>query len=173
MFGDALKRIVSISLILIFLVHFTGFYFYFVLRLVEIHREVRNQLKLLPEEQLQMLELSVAEFQKSNVGDDEVEVNGKMYDVARIEITQENVILYCIQDTAEDNLLSFLDEVLKNAARDKKQLPSGVFAFISQADLCDVLTLPPNSFKQIETSTAHLIHFSSYYPELLAPPPKS
>jgi hypothetical protein len=159
---------------LVFLLHFTGFYIYFVLRLSEIHQEIRSQLKELPTEKLQIIKLSKREFQKAKEGDGEVKVDGKMYDIARIEVINENVLLYVIHDEAEDNLLSFLDEVLKNASRDKKQLPSGVFAFISQAALSAVLSLPTNSYKIREaTSSGYLLQLTNFYPQLEVPPPKS
>jgi hypothetical protein len=169
--GVLLKKIISISLVLIFLLHFAGFYVYFILRISEIHKEMRSQLKHLPAEKLQVLILTKADFEKAKVGDDEIKVNGKMYDIARVEKENQRIKIYCIQDGAEDNLLSFLDEVLKNASRDKKSIPSGVFTFISQADIPLVVTLPPNTFSQIKAYTPYLFPSSNFHAPLQSPPP--
>jgi hypothetical protein len=166
-----LKRIISISLVTIFLLHFAGFYVYFILRLSEIHKEMRSELRNRPAEKLQVLILTKSDFEKAKAGDDEIKVNGKMYDIARVERKNQRVTVYCMQDGAEDNLLSFLDEVLKNASRDKKSVPSGVFAFISQADIPLVVCLSQNNFKQVKACTAYLLPSSNFHPQLQSPPP--
>ena len=55
---------------------------------------MRSKLKKLPADQLDVLHLSATEFKKLERGDDDIEVNEKMYDIARVEIENEKVIVY-------------------------------------------------------------------------------
>jgi hypothetical protein len=172
--GVRLKNIISVSLLLIFLFHFAGFYVYFIFSLNGIHKQMRNELKATPFEKLQVFSFSKTDFEKKKIGEDEMKVNGKMYDIARVEENSESITVYCVQDGAEDNLLSFLDQILKNASRDKKPLPSVAFTFLSQADLSHCLILPCNSSVELPTAfTAYLNSLSNYSPRLLVPPPRS
>ena len=127
---DSVKKSLSIALLSFFLLHLAGFYVYFGIRQAQIHREMRSKLKDLPADQLEVVHLSTTAYQLAlRDGGDEIEVNGKMFDIARVEIKQNQVIIYCLHDSAEDNLLSFLDHVFKNAAQDRKQVPSPLLQF--------------------------------------------
>lgn len=116
-----------------------GVYVYFIARLYDIKAEMRLALKAKPAEELEVLELTVAGFQQARVDEHEIEVRGNMYDIARIEKKGNNLVIYCLHDEAEDNLLSLLDSMLKNASKDKKQVPVNgmlfLLAFVAKADL--------------------------------------
>ena len=89
-----MKKYFSIAILSLFLLHLAGFYIYFVIRQGQIHQEMRSKLKKLPADQLDVLHLSATEFKKLARGDDDIEVNEKMYDIARVEIENEKVIVY-------------------------------------------------------------------------------
>jgi len=167
-----MKRLVSLLLIFSFLVHLAGAHVYFILRLYEIHMETRAQLKQLPIDQLQVLKMSLLEFEDAQVEEDEIEVEDKMYDVARIEKSGNEITVYCLHDQAEDNLLSFLDEILKKASHDKKPLPLNFLDLLEASDL-------PVPFKFIHVDKSALPFFISDFisykdpiSSLTTPPPK-
>ena len=118
---------------------------------------MRSKLKYLPADQLEIIRLSAKAYKQALRDDDEIEVNGKMYDIARIEIKENQVIVYALHDSAEDNLLSFLDHVLKNAAQDQQQVSSSLFQFNF---LSFVL---PSDFRVENPSIWILYHFTSYH----------
>ena len=118
---------------------------------------MRSKLKELPAGQLEVLHLSATDYQRLAIGNDEIEVNGKMYDVARVKIKKDNVIIYCLHDSSEDNLLSFLDQVLKNAAEDSQQASSSLFQF-------NFLSFVLPSDYKVENPSVNIFHpFTSYF----------
>lgn len=168
-----MKRSTSIFLVFTFLAYFAGFYIYFVLRLNQIHQEMRSQLRYLPAEQLQIIKLSFSAYQKARVEDDEIEVDGEMYDIARVDQSQDSVVVYCIHDEAEDNLLSFLDTVLKNASQDKKPIPSGLFTLLEMDALPKVVhAICKDGVKQ-KSFTAYQRNVDDFIPILNTPPPRN
>ncbi|MBK5279376.1 MAG: hypothetical protein JJE09_11000 [Bacteroidia bacterium] len=90
---------------------------------------MRHKLKDIPTDQLEVIHLSKTEYQRLLRGSDEIEINGKMYDIARTQIKEAVVIVFALHDSAEDNLLSFLDDVLKNATQDSQQASTTLFQF--------------------------------------------
>jgi hypothetical protein len=168
------KKFLSIALLSFFLLHLAGFYVYFGIRQAHIHREMRSKLKYLPADQLEVIHLSPNAYQHSlRDNGDEIEVNGKMFDIARVEVKQGQVIIYCLHDSAEDNLLSFLDHVLKNATQDRQQIPAPLFQFSALT-----FVLPSAfSFKNFSPFeccgfTSYTISEFSFSPSLDTPPPR-
>ena len=135
---------------------------------------MRSKLKYLPADQLEVILLSAKAYQQSLQDDDEIEINGKMFDIARIEVKEEQVIVYALHDSAEDNLLSFLDQVLKSAAQDQQQIPSPLFQFSALTFLLpSTLSFSnplPSSFRAF---TNYAIRDFSFVPSLDTPPPRS
>ncbi|MFM8744027.1 MAG: hypothetical protein ACKODM_11990, partial [Cytophagales bacterium] len=108
-----MKKLFSIGLVSLFLLHFAGVYTYFGVRLMAIRQEMRLLLKATPDEKLELIQLTKSDYQKSLQEEDELELNGKMYDIARVEVKEGIYFVYALHDVAEDNLLGFLNEVLK------------------------------------------------------------
>jgi hypothetical protein len=125
-----LKRAGTILILVILLSNGTGFYVYYFLRLQDIRAEMRERLKLLPDEELEVLTLTREEYRKSVVEENEVKVNGKMYDVARVKISGRIVRVYCVHDEKEDNLLAFAAELLSAPMKEKPSVPVQIFQFI-------------------------------------------
>ena len=118
-------------LLSILLLQVAGSYVYFVVRLSGIRQEMREQIKHKPVEQLTVLTLTPEEFQRAKVDDHEVKVNGKMYDIARIVVSENSVLVYALHDEAEDNMLTLLDEIVKRSSNDKKPVPSQLLQLIT------------------------------------------
>jgi uncharacterized membrane protein len=124
-----MRRWLSIFLLVLLAANFTGGYFYFVVRSLQIKHEMRALLKTLPEDKLIRISLTKREFERVRVEEHEIKINGKMYDIARVKLEGEIFHVYCVHDEAEDNLLSFLNNVLIRLQNDSTQLPVSVSAF--------------------------------------------
>jgi len=167
------KRPLCILFLGILLIQVSGCYVYFIARLTAIRIEMRAQLKHIPDDQLTLLTLTTEEYQKAKVDDHEVKVNGKMYDIARLIVQKDKVLVYAIHDEAEDNLLSFLDEIVKRSANDKKPVPSQLVQLLS------LIFIPTENHLPVNSSVA-FIHATKYTQSYLAiarlidsPPPRS
>ena len=82
---------------------------------------MREQLKLLPLEKLEKIVLDGEEFKKSRVDEHEVRIGSKMYDIARVEILGDSIIVYALHDAREDSLLTFISFLI-NEPVDKKEM---------------------------------------------------
>lgn len=135
---------------------------------------MRSKLKYLPADQLEIIQLSPKAYQLALRDDgNEIEVNGKMFDIARAEIKQGQVIIYCLHDSAEDNLLSFMDHVLKNATQDRQQVPTPLYQFSALTFVLPAVFLfkPLSSFSS-SAFTLYTIGDFSFSPSLDTPPPR-
>lgn len=167
-----MKRPLAIFFLAIFLLNLAGTYFYFGMRLFQIRREMRTELKLKEVSELECIVLTANEYRKVRVGDDEMKWKGKMYDISRTQRRGDQIIVYCLHDENEDNLLVLLNSILKNASKDKKPVPSSLLGFLNLA--------VPSSF---DIRLAKFFHKESHYTRyqfsneelqkmILAPPPK-
>jgi hypothetical protein len=91
--------------------------------------------------------ITKSEYQKSLHEEDELELNGKMYDIARVEVRAGIYYIYALHDESEDSLLSFLDEVVKRSSNDKKPVPSVVAQFLA------LVFVLPQSFEFLHPPT--------------------
>lgn len=170
-----LKRSLSVLVLCLFLAHFAGFYIYFFVQLSQVRKEMRAQLKYLPEDQLQLIKLSTAEYKKVKVDEHEVKVKGKMYDIARIRIQVESdsVFVYGIHDKAEDSLLAFLDKILSLPLKDKSG-PHQVLKFAYLTFIVPVV-LQHNISRSVipVTETGYLVSQTTFIQHPDSPPPKA
>ena len=167
-----MKRIVSIVLLFTLVAHLLGAYVYFAVRLSEIHREVKAKISQLPDEALTRLELSLTEYQTLSAEDGEINHRGKMYDIVRSQIDGDTIILYAWQDEAEDNLLSFLNELVTRTQKDKKPVPGSIvqwasFLFVPEQPL----TLPFSDFL-VQHHTLYCLNITSAFFSIESPPPR-
>ena len=143
------------------------------MRQMQIRQEMRSKLKELPASQLDVLQLSAAHYKLMLRGDDEIEVNEKMYDIARVEIKKDRVIIYCLHDQSEDNLLSLLDEVLRKSTQDSKQASSSLFQFnLLHFILPTHIVFEKSSICDLSHHTNYLIGNNSFVTSLNTPPPR-
>ncbi len=168
-----MKKIISLTILSIFLAHFVGFYAYFVVRQAQIRHEMREMIGSLPHDQFEIFELTVHEYEKIKVNDHEVRINGRMYDHSTPKIEKGKIILYAKHDKAEDSLIGFIKEMVSKATHDSKPAPSVLMNFLS-LHFIPVNTLeipqPPDAIKMVVNFQVHLL--SPHYP-VLSPPPKS
>jgi len=168
------RRIFSLFFLLLLLANFAGGYVYFFTRAVQIKRDMRELLKTLPDDELEHIILTPEEFKTARVEDHEIKVNGKMYDIARIETIDETLHVFCVHDEDEDNLLSFLNAILNNIQQDKQQVPHSITQFTS------LQYLPVSSNICLNTSATEIDHSVIYtqsdyelHLPVIIPPPKA
>lgn len=167
-----MKRSASYIFLFILLLNLVGGYLYFGVRMMHIHDKKRAELKTKDVSELEVITLSLKEFRKALVGDDEIELDDKMYDIARTEKKGDSIIVYCLHDEDEDNLLSLLDSILSNSSKDKKPVPSSVLGFLSFISLPTGFTSPCPELLKENHSTAYFFSKGSLQVLILGPPPK-
>jgi hypothetical protein len=167
------KKIPSIGLLSILFLQVAGSYIYFVVRLSGIRQEMREQIKHKPVDQLTVLTLTPEEFQRAKVDDHEVKVNGKMYDIARIDVRETSVLVYALHDEAEDNLLALLDEIVKRSSNDKKPVPSQLIQLITLIFVPVENLFPQNTMVAFAHSTDYSETLESIFFTIDTPPPQS
>jgi hypothetical protein len=122
-----IRKYTSLLLAAVLLLHLAGFYVYFVVRLGDIRADMRNQLASLPTHQLQIVSVPLAEFKSSWMEEKEMRWQGRMYDIARVKQSGDRLLVYCLRDHDEDDLISFLNTVVDLSNKDTRQVPSFVF----------------------------------------------
>ena len=146
---------------------------YYVLQLQKIHAQMREQLKYLPEDQLQVLNLSHAEFLKARVEEHEVKVNGRMYDIARIETRGERVTVFCVHDELEDNFLALFGDLVSKPIGDTSSIPATVVQFIDLNFVFEGSAITfKNSFVKITPCFIYQPSNGISISDILTPPPK-
>jgi hypothetical protein len=153
-----MKKLISILLALCFLIHFVGYYAYFAGRLNEIHSQVKRTKSKLPENQLTRLLIPVADQNSYYLESDEIEFQGKMYDVVRSARQGNVMVIFAIHDTEEDNLLSFIGAVVSTIDSDQSEVPVGFTAFFNlQYISACALILPALNFQYQKNLTAYFL----------------
>jgi hypothetical protein len=165
-------RIVSFMLLLVFSLTFVGFYGYSIFRLVEIKAEMRAQLKLLPRNELKRISLTEHQYHRMKVGDDEIKVAGKMYDIASFELKKDSVILYALHDEAEDDLIAFLNTIIKRTTEDKKPFPESLLDLYSSLYLPVFFNFNAHHFQTHENESVYLFSSLLFHLRIQTPPPR-
>lgn len=134
---------------------------------------MRAALKDLPPGKLEKFSMDQEEFKKVLIDKHEIKVEGRMYDIARIEQDHQRIIVYAVHDEAEDNLLSFLDEIAKRPLQDKKPPPSQILQFIALTFLPPSKTiLSHRDGKILELNTMYAFNHRDIARSIESPPPQ-
>lgn len=150
-----------------------GFYIYYVVELGRIHAEMRSNLKRLPDHQLDMLRLTNYEFLSARIDDHELMINGKMYDISRVEYHHDVVHVYCLHDEKEDNLLALIGEIISKPRKKNSNLPDQILSHIStHYILPESLLFYPCIFEPIIHSKPYQFFESIRMSKLDPPPPR-
>ena len=126
-----MKRIASILILGVMLVNGAGFYMYYAVQLSSIRREMRAALKHTPDRQLQILKLTRSQFANARKDEHEVRFNGKMYDVVRVKPKDDVLWVYCIHDEKEDNLLTFIQEIVARPLTNAESVPHVIIQYLT------------------------------------------
>lgn len=168
-----MKKVISILIVCVLLLHLAGFYVYFLVRLGEIRTQIRRELALLPVESLDLITVSKKQFQKSWTDDLEMKWKGRMYDIARVEVDGDVVKVFARHDSAEDDLLSFITSIVQTASQDEQRVPNSVFRFFTLE--FEVLNKMPVAFldsTRFDHSSRYLTPQSFFDLSITSPPPR-
>lgn len=134
---------------------------------------MRASIAQLPEGQMEVFRLTPEVYRQVRVNDHEVKINGKMYDHSPPQVEGTFIILYGRHDQSEDNLLSFLKEVVRTASNDQQQVPMQIFNFMT---LCFLPVGTLDLSKETLTERINIfrpITFPSFILAVEPPPPRS
>lgn len=169
-----LKKYTSLLLVTLLVIHLAGVYAYFAVRLLEIRKVAREQLTQLPADQLQVIAVPLDQFRSSWMDDGELSWHGKMYDIARIETSGNIIMIYCLHDTAEDDLLGFISAVIDLSHQEIPETPFSVIQFnLLEFELQDI-ELPERVATALPSpSGRYLFALTCLRPDPLSPPPRA
>jgi hypothetical protein len=168
----SMKRFFTFLVLLFFSLNFLGFYSYYAFRLVEIRKESKAQLQYLPEHQLSKFIFTQRAYEEVKRGDDEIQVEGRMYDLARLEVHADSVTVFALHDAAEDNLISFLQTVLQRSATDKKPIPATVIQIFGLTYLGSFFEWKSQLKSSEVGHTEYTFSAATFSPQHRTPPPR-
>jgi hypothetical protein len=167
------KKLIGTILLSLLLLQLVGCYVYFFARLTAIRIEMREHLKTLPDHELTVFTFTKEEFSKAKENDHEVKVNGMMHDIARIVIKDNKLLVYALHDKAEDNLISFLDEMVERSSNDKKPIPTQLLNLLSLQFIKNEMPLAYPFQIFVVHQTCYTAPASNFIPLIDSPPPRS
>lgn len=124
---------------------------------------------------LQYLEFTLYDFENelNRKGENEFEFGGKMYDIVKIEKKDSTVLICCIWDRKEDELIANFEKHCKqNSSRDKFR------AFHSFSKTFNLIATPNKMFsldklnRKMFLSADYFTNYLSVFKKILTPPPK-
>jgi hypothetical protein len=144
----------AILFLAVLLFNGSGFYVYYAIQLWEIKQEMREALRSAPEGQLEIFVLTEQQFRNSLVDEYEVQVNDKMYDIARTVKHGNLIKVYCLHDQQEDDLLDMLSEIIGKPLKNKTAIPQQVAKFLALTYI-----LPQADLFVLSKQVANLLNF--------------
>ena len=126
-------------------------------------------------ESFQKITLTFEEYILAKEGDDEIEWNGSMYDIATLTFQDGNVEILALRDSSETDIWGFLSKLIQTASNDSKAPPSALMQYLSL-----IFTLPEiNEIRSLAILTVikhHTIYQkqkTEYCTEICSPPPQA
>lgn len=118
-----MKKIISISLLSVFLFNTMGYYIAFKAIQIRIENEIEQKVH----QGINAYGFSILVINKNSIkniqwmcDDNEVKYNGEFYDIIRSDNKPDGIILYCTRDKQEDILYAALDEHINTNVIDTK-----------------------------------------------------
>jgi Fic family protein len=160
-------------MLVILLVNGTGFYIYYIIQLQSIKAEMRQALKRRPDHELEILTLTQRQFEDALVEEDEIRVAGKMYDIARIERSGDDLRIYCLHDEKEENLLALLQEIVSKPLKDRSSMPVAIMDFLALNFILPFEDIVfKNSSTAIQSGSFYQLPLDKFFHDILTPPPR-
>jgi hypothetical protein len=171
------KKVIPILLTFLILLNSIGYIFIYIERLANNKLEIRAIIK----SNRDLSILSTLKFTRKQFNhelnwkeENEFEYNGEMYDVASIEFSDDDVIIYCIRDEVEEQLISSYEKVYANHAEKDRIAQSQLTSLFNlhliaiQNELFSLENMREASpFTQIYNN-----HYKSIHLQFPSPPPK-
>lgn len=168
-----MKKLLSISLVLVFFYSFIGFYLNFAIEQCVIKEQVKEKIiSNLPENELTIIKISLRDQGKITWMEEgkEFSLEGILYDVVKIKKEKDSIYYYCFCDVKESKLIANLDKLVKDQTDHSKSRTSlnkqQINVFFHEILLSRELTESP----------VHYFNFTSgynfVYSDVLSPPPR-
>jgi hypothetical protein len=135
---------------------------------------MKAALKDYPLEKLDRIILTQEEYYKVKNDEGEIKWQGYMYDVARLETTNDFIVAYVLRDEAETSLLAFLGKVIELTHSDEESPPNALTEF-SALDFMLPIATPVGFNMQARTINHYSLliqHYQTHLGEVPAPPPR-
>ena len=172
-----MKKVVSILLTFLVFFNSTGYILVYIEQLANNKREIRVLINSKDGSSIiQKLKFTWLDYKtKLNWKEEkEFEYKGRMYDVKRVEIKSNYVIIYCLRDETEEMLISNYEKLQEsNSTKDK--IASGLQLSIAFHLLAIQSETYPSEIKNnvILLSGSYVNYYKSVHVKLLTPPPRS
>ncbi len=106
-----MKKCIPIVFIGLILTSASGYYMYFFVRQISIWITKSEQLRATPKAELQTIIMLATKYRDCLVGEDEIKVDHRMFDVAFVESKGDSVVVYGLFDAGEDELVDVLESL--------------------------------------------------------------
>ena len=172
-----MKKVIPILLTFLIFFNFSGYILFYIERLANNKRKMKALINSTNSSSIiQKLKFTWIEYEKKlNWNEEkEFEYEGRMYDVERVEIKGNCVIIYCLRDETEEMLISNYEKLHKsNSTKDK--IASGSHSLSGYNLLAIQSETYPSEIKNncILLSGSYINYYKSIHGKLLTPPPKS
>lgn len=150
----------------------SGAYLFFGAQVVIHRQEMRARVRQLPDGALTRLELSDAAWEKAHIEEDELELDGRMWDIARVAREGNRWVVFAIRDAHEENLWSWLEWLLQ-AEGDSKHPPLPLIKLFASKFVPSQIIVPVNGFRLVANNSRYLLMQSDFEPGILSPPPRN
>ena len=171
-----MKKSINISFLLLLFFSQIGYYFFYMFQQHQIKEAVKHELLAkLPESSLEIIDAKTyrndIEWEAENK---EFYLHGQMYDVAFIKVIKGKTLIYCLNDSKEDELLKSLANAVNSGNEQNSSNKDG--HHIIKFQLSDFIILtqhsltinePVVSVKYIDQSVALITNVT----ETFTPPP--
>jgi hypothetical protein len=116
---------------MIMLFNGAGFYMYYAVELHRIKNEMHTALLERPDKELQLLKMTRGQFEDALIEENEIRVEGKTYDVARLKKAGDSLYVYGMHDQAEDDLFTTISKLVADPLKNQNNTPQPVIKFMS------------------------------------------
>jgi len=118
-----LNRTIPLILLCAFIFNFCGYTLFFFAGKKIIRSEAKAEIKqrLESKSEFEKIILHKDEAHKYFLCEDELKIDGKIYDIASQETAGENIVFHCIHDEFEEKLFAVLDEFLNFDEEEDKE----------------------------------------------------
>ncbi len=171
-----MRLIKAIVLLSILSLNLFGFYISFFVSRSCIKNEVAKSMTSIRSSSLEQFEFSVAEFNglsRPDGDDDEVVINGAMYDVKSTEFKADKIIVYAKKDIAETNLISKFLATFGNESGADNGAAELLLKLLQQDFIIDNFTFHVADVRVLTSYQLVSVILISHVGDQLTPPPDS
>jgi hypothetical protein len=170
-----LKKVTAILLSFLLFLASSNYILLFIERLETVKSEMRERISFAKDDlDVIIIKLSRIDFSSKPRwnGSDEFELDGKMYDVIKIEECTNEFIIYCFNDKNEEILISNFNKINDKTGEHKSFLRMTHQMPVLQAIENDAYCLK-KSYVLYNVPLLISMNYNKNYPDVLTPPPKN